>query len=129
MVPYEKFRTSNFSHDFWLEYFWNLTMADFVLQMGCAHTCFLWKFLILSHFLNLKTPTENSRLRHERAFFITLGTIEKLASINNIKKWLELQNLQKEKQNRKDSMCWEKRLILFFFSRDDERSWREFFSV
>jgi hypothetical protein len=56
-------------------------MADFVLQMGCAHTYFLWKFLILSHFLNLKTPTEDSRLRHERAFFITLGTVEKLACL------------------------------------------------
>jgi hypothetical protein len=56
-------------------------IADFVLQIGCAHTCFLRKFLILSHFLNLKTPTEDSRLRHERAFFITLGTIEKLACL------------------------------------------------
>jgi hypothetical protein len=47
--------------------------ADFVLLIGCAHT--------LSHFLNLKTPTEDSRLRHERAFFITLDTIEKLACL------------------------------------------------
>jgi hypothetical protein len=35
----------------------------------------------VSHFLNLKTPTEDSRLRHERAFFITPGTIEKLACL------------------------------------------------
>ncbi len=56
-------------------------MADLLSLSEGAHTFFLWKFLILSHFLNLKTPTEDSRLRHERAFFITLGTIEKLACL------------------------------------------------
>ncbi len=64
-----------------MKYFWNLKMADLVLQIWWAQTLFLWKFLILSRFLNLKTPSEVSRLRHERAFFITLGTIDKLACL------------------------------------------------
>ncbi len=42
-----------------------LMMADLVLEIGCAPTFLLKKNLILSHFNpNLKTPTEDSRLRH-----------------------------------------------------------------
>jgi hypothetical protein len=52
-------------------------------------------FQILSHFLNLKTPTEDSILRHERALFITLGTIEKLACLLSINQMLrKKKNLQ-----------------------------------
>jgi hypothetical protein len=45
------------------------------------------------------------------------------------KKWLELQ-ISKKRNRIEETQCAEKkRLILFFFSRDDERSWRKFFSV
>jgi hypothetical protein len=46
-----------------------------------------------------------------------------------IKKWLELQISKKSNRIEKTQCAEKKRLILFFFSRDDERSWREFFSV
>jgi hypothetical protein len=36
-----------------------LMAADFVLQIGWVQTFFLWKYLILSQFLILKTPTEH----------------------------------------------------------------------
>jgi hypothetical protein len=51
-------------------------MADLDLQIGWVQTFFLWKYLILSHFLILKTPTEDSILCHKRDFihhFFTKG--------------------------------------------------------
>ncbi len=50
--------------------------ADLVSCFECAHAFFLRKFLILSHNLNLKTPIEDSRLRHKPDFihhFFTKG--------------------------------------------------------
>ncbi len=68
MGSYEKCRTFNFFHCFWLEIERNLVMADLVSLFDGVCTFFLWKYLILLHFLNLKTPTEDSRLRHGRDF-------------------------------------------------------------
>ncbi len=61
---HEKFRTFNFFHYFWLEIDRNSMMADIDSHFEGVRTFFLWKFLILSHFLNLKTLTDDSRLRH-----------------------------------------------------------------
>ncbi len=68
MRSYEKCRTFNFFHCFWLEIERNLVMADLVSLFEGVCTFFLWKYLILLHFLNLKTPTDDSRLRHGRDF-------------------------------------------------------------
>ncbi len=43
-----------------------LISADLVLQPGWVQTFFLRKYLILFHFLNLKTPIEDSILCHKR---------------------------------------------------------------
>jgi hypothetical protein len=64
----KKFRTFNFFHCFWLALDRNLMMADLVSQIEGVRTFFLWNFLILSHFLNLKSSTEDSRQRHGRDF-------------------------------------------------------------
>ncbi len=51
--------------------------ADLDLQIGWVQTFFLWKYLILSNFFNLKTPTKDSILWHKRDFihhFFTKGT-------------------------------------------------------
>ncbi len=64
----EKFKTFNFFHCFWLEKDRNLVMADLVSHFEGMRTFFMWKYLILLHFLNLKTPIEDSRLRHGRDF-------------------------------------------------------------
>ncbi len=45
------------------------------------------------------------------------------------KKWLELQISKKRNRIEKTQCAEKKRSILFFFSRDDGRSWREFFSA
>ncbi len=58
----ENFRSFNFFHGFWLKIIWILMAADLVSHPEGVCTFFLWKYLILSRFLNLKTPTEDSRL-------------------------------------------------------------------
>ncbi len=62
---HEKFRTSIFFfYCFWLEIDRNSMMADIDSHFEGVRTFFLWKFPMLSHFLNLKTITDDSRLRH-----------------------------------------------------------------
>ncbi len=51
-------------------------MADLDLQIGWVQTFFLGKYLILSPFLIIKTPTEDSILCHKRDYiyhFYTKG--------------------------------------------------------
>jgi hypothetical protein len=82
---YEKCRTFNFFHCFWLKIERNLVMADLVSLFEGMCTFFLWKYLILLHFLNLKTPTEDSRLRHGRDFetpFLYRAAVTGLCSVN-----------------------------------------------
>jgi hypothetical protein len=56
-------------------------MADLDLQIGWVQTFFLWKYLILSHFLILKTPTEDSILCHKRDFIHHFFTKEAFACL------------------------------------------------
>ncbi len=60
----EKFRTINFFHSFWPKIHRNSMMADIDSHSEGVLTFFLWKFPMLSHFLNLKTITDDPRLRH-----------------------------------------------------------------
>ncbi len=81
-------------------------MTDLVSLFEGVRTFFLWKFLILSHFLNLKTITDDSRLRHclgfETPFLYraaVTGLIPILSSINleigiSIKRVVQIADLQ-----------------------------------
>jgi hypothetical protein len=66
---------------------WILVMAGSVSGFWYAHTFFVWKNPILSHFLNLKTPTEDIRLRHWRDYWDFSSTCTS-SIINNNKKLL-----------------------------------------
>jgi hypothetical protein len=62
-------------------------MADLVSHFEGVHTSFLWKFLILSHFLNLKTPTDDFRLRHCLGFetpFLYRAAVTGLVTSKNL---------------------------------------------
>ncbi len=67
-------------------------MADLDLQIRWVQIFFLWKYLILSHFLILKTPTEDSILCHKRDFihlFFTKGAFACLLLVQ-LSCWLDL---------------------------------------
>jgi hypothetical protein len=74
-------KNSELLNGFWIEVIWNLMMADLVSQKKDACTFFLWKWLVLLHFLNLKTPTEDSRLRHWRDFGTPLSHREAVTGL------------------------------------------------
>jgi hypothetical protein len=66
-------------------------MADLDLQIEWVQTFFLWKYLISSEFLILKTPTGDSILRHKRDFihhFFTKGAFACLVEIKNFRWFL-----------------------------------------
>jgi hypothetical protein len=56
-------------------------VVDLVLQIERVQTFFLRKYLFLSQFSNLKTPTEDSRLRHRRDFVHLFFTKEEFACL------------------------------------------------
>jgi hypothetical protein len=60
IVYKQKTHEKKFLPIFWIEINRILMASDLVLQIGCVQTFFPWKYLILSHFLNLRTPTEDS---------------------------------------------------------------------
>jgi hypothetical protein len=59
-------------------------VVDLVLQIERVQTFFLRKYLFLSQFSNIKTPTEDSRLRHKSRyqFYSTCMSILLNAFIN-----------------------------------------------
>ncbi len=69
MVPCKKFRTFNFFHCFRLEIHRNLVMTDLVSVFQGAPAFFLRKFLILWHFLNLQTITDDSSVTQIVKYF------------------------------------------------------------
>ncbi len=80
----EKFRNFKFFHGFWIEVIWIFMMADLVSQKKGACPFFLWKCLVSLHFLNLKTPIEDSRLRHCRDFVTPLSHREAFTGLAKV---------------------------------------------
>jgi hypothetical protein len=72
-----KTHEKNFLSVILIEIIENLMAADLVSVFQCAHAVFLRKFLILLHYLNLKTSTEDSRLRIIEFFSTCMSTISK----------------------------------------------------
>ncbi len=85
---------------------WILMAANIVTQIGRVQTFFVWKYLILSHFLAFKTPTEDSILGHWRDcilhFLICMsiymekkiqGGFCRILMINGFLKWISFDSI------------------------------------
>jgi hypothetical protein len=103
-VSRQKTHEKKFVPVFRIEIIRILMATDFVLQIGWLQTFFLWKYLILSHFLILKTPTEDSILCHKRRYqFFTKGAFACLMKLKVSKIWFRAQfalNFQNEDQQK-----------------------------
>ncbi len=70
--PFKKIAKKKIISAFRIEISWILMAADLASQIGWVQAFFLRKYLFLSQFLNLKTPTDDSRPCHWRDFKTSL---------------------------------------------------------